>query len=111
MICRLLRVLRIGGIPPFSGFFIKIYRLFVIVWGGNFILSLVFCLFAAIRLSYYLNFVFSCLLLCIFSNCSYYNINNSDSRLWSIGGNINLILLYLSIGRAFFVAFLRALVF
>jgi NADH:ubiquinone oxidoreductase subunit 2 (subunit N) len=31
MICMLLRVLRIGGVPPFSGFFIKVYGLSIIV--------------------------------------------------------------------------------
>jgi hypothetical protein len=27
-------VLRIGGVPPFTGFFIKVYALYVMIWGG-----------------------------------------------------------------------------
>lgn len=59
-------ILRIGGVPPFRGFFIKLYSLYIIIWEGRMILAIVFCVFATIRLSYYINVVFSCLLICVF---------------------------------------------
>jgi NADH-quinone oxidoreductase subunit N len=59
-------VLRIGGVPPFTGFFIKVYALYVIIWGGWAILAVVFCVFAAMRLSYYINVGFNLLLFCVF---------------------------------------------
>jgi len=59
-------VLRIGGVPPFTGFFIKVYALYVIIWGGWVFLAIIFCVFAAIRLSYYINVGFNLLLFCVF---------------------------------------------
>jgi NADH:ubiquinone oxidoreductase subunit 2 (subunit N) len=107
----LLRVLRIGGVPPFSGFFIKVYGLSIIVWSGNFRLSLIFCLFAIIRLSYYINIVFSCLLFCVFSEQSYFNVKSARAGLWRPGGRVRLIIRYLSISRVFFIVFFSAFIF
>lgn len=51
-------VLRVAGIPPFRGFFIKVYRVYLVVLRGYYILSLFFVFFAAVRLSYYIHIVF-----------------------------------------------------
>lgn len=51
-------LLSLGGIPPFSGFFIKIYRLFIIIDEGFIIIRLFFVLCATLRLAYYVNILF-----------------------------------------------------
>jgi NADH:ubiquinone oxidoreductase subunit 2 (subunit N) len=53
-----LLLLRISGIPPFLGFFMKAYALYSIMLTTAFVVALVFCLFAAVRLRYYLNLCF-----------------------------------------------------
>lgn len=51
-------VLRVAGIPPFRGFFIKVYRVYLMVLSGHYLLSLFFVFFAAVRLSYYIHIIF-----------------------------------------------------
>ena len=72
-----LLLLRISGIPPFLGFFIKAYALFSIIKTTAFVVALVYCLFAAISLSYYLNLCFIILM-----STSY---SLSDEDIWAGG--------------------------
>lgn len=51
-------VLGLAGMPPFTGFFIKAYRIYIMLCFNYFGLSLIFCLFAVIRLSYYIHIIF-----------------------------------------------------
>lgn len=72
-----LLLLRVSGIPPFLGFFIKAYALYSIMLRTAFIVALMFCLFAAVRLSYYLNLCFIILI-----STSY---RTRDEDVWAIG--------------------------
>lgn len=60
-------VLRIAGMPPFTGFFIKAYRIYLILSINYFRLALIFCVFAVIGLSYYINIIFFSFVLGILS--------------------------------------------
>ena len=53
-----LLLLRISGIPPFLGFFMKAYALFSMMGITAFMVALIYCLFAAVSLRYYLNLCF-----------------------------------------------------
>lgn len=73
-------VIAVAGMPPFTGFFMKVYGVYLIIYSGYFGLSLVFCLFASIRLSYYIHIVFIISLVCVlnnknFSSKSFYHLN------------------------------------
>jgi NADH:ubiquinone oxidoreductase subunit 2 (subunit N) len=66
ILVRVLLILRVGGVPPFTGFFIKVYGMYLMVWDGWVVLAIIFCLFATMGLSYYINLIFSSLLFCVF---------------------------------------------
>lgn len=59
-------ILRVAGMPPLRGFFVKVYRLYLFTWGGIFIYSVAICLLAAMSLSYYLNIIINISLLRVF---------------------------------------------
>ena len=56
-IVRLL-IVGLAGIPPFSGFFIKAYGVYLIVGMGFFLVGFFFIFFSALRLVFYTNIVF-----------------------------------------------------
>lgn len=74
-------VLGVAGMPPFTGFFIKAYRVYLILCSGYFGLSLVFCLFAAIRLSYYIHVIFISVLLRVLNRH-----DSSNNSLYMLSG-------------------------
>lgn len=51
-------MLGVSGMPPFTGFFMKAYRVYLIMCMDYFGLALFFCVFAVISLSYYVNVIF-----------------------------------------------------
>jgi len=51
-------LLRVSGMPPFTGFFIKAYRVYLMIRSGYLILGIVFCVLATVGLSYYVNIIF-----------------------------------------------------
>lgn len=51
-------MLGVSGMPPFTGFFMKAYRVYLMMCMDYFGLALFFCGFAVIRLSYYVNIIF-----------------------------------------------------
>ena len=67
-----LLILRIAGMPPFSGFFIKAYAVAVMVESGFFLVPLFFVLCATMSLAFYINVLFLSVLGSIYLG----NINN-----------------------------------
>lgn len=51
-------LLRLGGMPPFSGFFIKAFSVYILVSGGFVLLRVFFVICATLRLAYYINILF-----------------------------------------------------
>lgn len=108
MLIRLVLILRVGGVPPFTGFFIKVYSLYLIMWDGWAILAVIFCVFATMRLSYYINVVFSSLLFCVFPKVS--AVFKSSLNLGAISG-INLLCSLMGIFRGLGLCLVRGVIF
>ena len=51
-------LLRLGGMPPFSGFFMKAFSVYLLVDGGFALMRLLFVVCATLRLAYYINVLF-----------------------------------------------------
>jgi len=51
-------LLMVSGFPPFVGFYVKLYRLFMFGLFRSVVVAFVYLVFAVISLSYYLNLVF-----------------------------------------------------
>lgn len=72
-----LYLLRVSGVPPFLGFFMKAYALYSIAVYHRLVIAIIFCLFAAVRLRYYLSFFFIVLLSTSYRVC--------DDKVWESG--------------------------
>lgn len=74
-------LLSVSGIPPFTGFFIKAYTVYLIICSSYLGLAILFCVLATVGLSYYVNIIFVSFLVRVLRNR-----NKTYTREWLVSG-------------------------